>query len=57
MLAHFHSSGNFPVSSEVLMIFARGVDIMFFISDNICGIHDKERIRRCKVLLPKNCQK
>ena len=36
MLAHFHSSGSFPVSSEVLKIFARGVDIVFFISDIIC---------------------
>ena len=32
MLAHFHSSGSFPVSIEVLKIFARGVDIVFFIS-------------------------
>ena len=37
MLAHFHSSGSFPVSSEALVIFARGVDIVFFISDNIRG--------------------
>ena len=37
MLAHFHSSGSFPVSIEVLKIFARGVDIVFFISDNIRG--------------------
>ena len=40
MLAHFHPSGNFPVSSEVLKFFARGVDIVLLISDNIrgCGL-------------------
>ena len=37
MLAHFYSSGSFPVSIEVLKNFARGVDIVFFISDNIRG--------------------
>ena len=30
-----HSSGSCPVSSEVMNIFARGVDIVFFISDSI----------------------
>ena len=37
MLAHFHSSGSFLVSSEVFTFFARGVDIVFFISDSIRG--------------------
>ena len=31
ILAHFHSSGSFPVSSEVLKFFARGMDIVVFL--------------------------
>ena len=37
MLAYFHSSGSCTVSSAVLKIVARSVDIVFFISDNIRG--------------------